>query len=201
MQSVAKRELDMASKTAYCGTPSCRRMWVAAFVMLAPVAGLFLWSVAGANAWGLADGEQAVFTGCVLHDPSNTNAENPTDGEQAVFTGCVLLDQPKPLSRDAIYQGSATLAGLAVFGSSILIHTGDALKSPIRHRRGGAIMLVLGPYVLALMHIGFMGYPNLIPLSIITLLSMLLIIITIAGYVLVESERANARRGRHRPLR
>ena len=194
-------ELDMASKTAHCGAPSCRKMWAAAFIMLAPVAGLLLWSVAGAYAWGLADGEQTVFTGCVLYDPSNTNAENPTDGEQTVFTGCVLLDQPKPLSRDAIYQGSATLAGLAIFGSLIGIRMGDALKKSSKfHRKIGAYMLVLGPYVLALTHIGFMWYPNPTHLSIVMPLSIMMIMVTVGGYVLVEQGRASAV-DRHPPLR
>ena len=195
----------MASETADCGIPSCRTMWAVSVIMLAPVAGLLLWP--DADAENLTDAD--VFVGCVPLNPSD--AENLTDGESVIFTGCApvgkLKDvinamQVEPLRRDAVYVGSATLAGLAIFGSLIGIRTSDAIKSKIRRLRRGALMLIIGPYALALTHVIFMFIPNpeqwIWPVAIAT---MLFIFVTVAGYVNVELGRASKHTGQHPPLK
>lgn len=142
---------------------------------------------------------------------SDVDAENLADGEPVVFTGCVPVGKLKdvieaihvePLSQDAVYMGSATLAGLAIFGSLIGIRTSDAIKSKIRRLRRGSYMLIIGPYALALTHIIFMFVPNpaqlLWPVGIA---SMLFIFVTVAGYVSVELGRASKQTGQHPPLK
>ena len=209
--TVSNQTQDMASKTAGCGIPSCRVMWAVSVITLAPVAGLLLWPAVNAGAENLTDDEPDVFTGCVPLNQSDTGAENLTDGEPAAFTGCVpvgkLKDvieamQVEPLSRDAVYVGSATLVGLAIFGSLIGIRTRDVIKSKIWYLQIGVPMLIIGPYALAITHAVFIFEPNpeqslwfVVPVSISS------IFVTVTGYVLVELGRASEQTGHHQPIR
>jgi hypothetical protein len=186
-------------------------MWAVSIITLAPVAGLLLWPAVNASAENFTDDEPAVFTGCVPLNQSDTSAENFTDGEQAVFTGCVPVGKLKdvieamqvgPLSRDAVYVGSATLAGLAIFGSLIGIRTSDVIKSKIQRLRRGSLMLIIGPYTLALTHVIFMFTYN--PeqwLWLVAIVSMLSIAATVTGYVHVELGSASEQTGHHQPIR
>ena len=192
----------MASRIADCGIPSCRAMWAVSVIMLAPVAGLLLWPAADAGAANLTDGEPVVFMGCVPINQSDAGAANLTDDEQAAFMGCVSIGQiegvmevmevmeGKPLSRDAVYVGSATLAGLAIFGSLIGIRISDVLRLGTRAAWGGAVMMIVGPYALAGTHIVFMfTFRPTEDLLLIALISLVAVFITVAGYILMESNR------------
>ena len=91
------------------------------------------------------------------------------------------------LDRNAIYQGSATLAGLAIFGSLFSTRIKWKFASKSRPKKLGIIMFVTCPYVLALFHIWFMFASNQNEGVIFMLLmSMAMIIGTVTGYTLVK---------------
>lgn len=103
--------------------------------------------------------------------------------------------ETQTLGRDAIYQGSATLAGLAIFGS--LFSTRIKLKFASRNLTGktGVGLFVICPYLLALSHILFMFHSN--PSEVagnVAAMSLITIVGTVSGYVLLKWDRANTQR-------
>ena len=59
------------------------------------------------------------------------------------------------LSRDAVYMGSLTFAGLAVFGSSISVYAYSINRRYTWQQKGGALVFTGGTLTLALFHISF----------------------------------------------
>ena len=159
----------------------------------------------------LTDDESVVFTGCVpvgkLKDVIEAIQVKQLS-QDAVYMGSATRYVMMPptesstLSPDAVYMGSATLAGLAIFGSSILIRINDVINSKIRRLQIGVIMLIIGPYTLAIVHVIFMfTYNPEDGLLLVTIASLVLIAVTVAGYFSVESGRANEQTGHHKPIR
>lgn len=106
------------------------------------------------------------------------------------------------LSRDAAYQGSLTLAGIAVFSGALASRIGYVPSSEPERRRVGALLVILTPFALAVIHLLFVARLCCIdPQEFVGLLasvSGILIAIILAGYALfyiappkTETEGAN----------
>ena len=100
------------------------------------------------------------------------------------------------LSRDAVYQGSATLAGLAIFGSLFSTRIlKNGFESKKRGMQLGSLLFVSCPYTLAIFHIYFMFLydPNaLVGIVIMVIVSFFMIVGTVTGYYfLIRDRRAN----------
>lgn len=77
-------------------------------------------------------------------------------GQECSIEGPDVVDesQSSGLNKDAIYTGSLTLAGVALFGGIFLV-TPVITRSDSRSRRIAAVMVVMGPFALAGTHIWF----------------------------------------------
>lgn len=113
-------------------------------------------------------------------DPS----EEPTVGDGA-------------LSRDAAYQGSLTLAGMAIFGSALASRIKSSTERDPSDRHLGIILATLAPLALAGMHLMFAGYLCCNdPAPLLRHLAMLsggLVAMSVAGYVALVTNPRNPR--------
>ena len=89
------------------------------------------------------------------------------------------------LHRDAVYMGSMTFAGLALFGSIMLLRAFDINKYDSLKQKGGAMAVVVGTLVMVVLHVTFaFGYFEFPP-SIVALFTVGLVVVIVVGAGLV----------------
>lgn len=96
------------------------------------------------------------------------------------FPGVSGMESEDKLDRDAAYVGSMTFAGLALFGSTILLRALGVTKHDSWMQKLGALLVIGGTWALIIIHVNFaFGLEVLLPSV------MIWITICLAGMIVI----------------